>query len=131
MGCGFFLLGLVIVMGMHIWLLGCGKVCVPFRTVLLHSAFCILRFRLFSCHLLLGYNGVAGIWSLCVGVGVRKALGLLWQARKRWMGMRLFRVSSGDARVAGLGFGCDPCSTYLGALQNLMGTPRERVLLLT
>jgi len=100
---------------------------VPFCTVLLHSAF-----RLFSCLLLSGITALPEFGPcVCVCVGVRKALRLLWQARKRWMGMRLFRISSGDARVACLGFGCDPCSTYLGAVQNLRGPPRELGMLLT
>lgn len=99
----------------------------PFRISHCPSAFCVSA--CLAVLLLSGITAFASSWSLCVGVGVRKALGLLWQARKRWMGMRLFRVSSGDARVAGLGFGCDPCSTYLGALQNLRGPPREFGLL--
>jgi len=105
--------------------IGGGKVCAFSHCP---SAFCV---SLVQLSVALGYDGVASIGSMCVGVGVRKSLGLLWQARKRWMGVRLFRVSSGDARVAWLGFGCDPCSTYLGAVQNLRGPPRERVLLLT
>jgi len=78
-GLQVFLLELVIVKDVHMWLYGWEGLC------LFALSFCILRFRLFSCHLLLGYNGVAKVWSMCVCVGVRKALGLLHMASSEAM----------------------------------------------
>jgi len=61
-GLWVFLLGWVIVRDMHMWLLGCGKVCAFSHCP---SAFCILRFRLFSCLLLSGITALPYLVHVC------------------------------------------------------------------